>query len=156
MEKSMAADETLDPLLHQLRVLIKDYRNSRVRHDPGFSYVESLLMGFVREHAGASSAALAEALHSDKSTISRQVAALEAKGYLQRETDPTNRRAHHITLTDEGQRVLATSDELWTKLIRKRLVGWSAADQNLFLELLTRYNTGELAGHPAPTSQPPQ
>ena len=48
--------------------------------------------------------ALAEAAHSDPSTVSRQVAALVRIGYVERRPDPADGRACLLAATDEGHR----------------------------------------------------
>ena len=52
---------------------------------------------------------LARALSVDLSVASRQVAALCSAGYVRREPDPDDGRAHRISATDEGRRVLEVS-----------------------------------------------
>jgi DNA-binding MarR family transcriptional regulator len=49
---------------------------------------------------------LADAVMSDRSTVSRQVAHLVDLGYVERRPDPADRRAFHLTLTKAGARAL--------------------------------------------------
>jgi DNA-binding MarR family transcriptional regulator len=51
--------------------------------------------------------ALAERLRLEKSTVSRIVAGLEAKGLLVRERDPDNRRLYQLRITSKGRLVHA-------------------------------------------------
>lgn len=46
---------------------------------------------------------LTERLRLDKSTVSRLVAGLVRKGYIERERDPANRRLDRLRLTDDGR-----------------------------------------------------
>ena len=50
--------------------------------------------------------ALAEAVHSDVSTVSRQVTTLVELGFVTRGPDPDDGRAQALTLTDEGNALL--------------------------------------------------
>jgi len=50
---------------------------------------------------------VAERLSIDVSVASRQVAALELAGYLRREPDEHDRRVRRVSVTEEGERVLA-------------------------------------------------
>jgi hypothetical protein len=50
--------------------------------------------------------ALADAVHSDPSTISRQIGHLVKLGYVERTADPEDGRATLLAATDEGRRVL--------------------------------------------------
>src|SRR5262245_16096073 len=45
---------------------------------------------------------LAQRLRLEKSSVSRLVAELERKGFLERERDPDNRRLNRLRLTDKG------------------------------------------------------
>ena len=45
---------------------------------------------------------LADTLHLDGSTVTRQISALEAKGFVARSVDPADGRASIIALTDDG------------------------------------------------------
>src|SRR5579875_3417002 len=55
---------------------------------------------------------LAETIHSDPSTVSRQVAALVKEGLLERRADPEDGRASLLVLTPRAHDVLAQHDEI--------------------------------------------
>ncbi|MBU2962611.1 MarR family winged helix-turn-helix transcriptional regulator [Citreicella sp. C3M06] len=40
---------------------------------------------------------------------------LEALGFVQRATNPTDRRADVVSITDKGQKILAGVDDIWQK-----------------------------------------
>lgn len=64
--------------------------------------------------------------HLDKGTIARAVKKLEDGGYLRRITDPTNRRAVRLFLTDKGERitpVLKAINHEWEELVCASLSG---------------------------------
>ncbi|MDO5657371.1 MAG: MarR family transcriptional regulator [Paracoccus sp. (in: a-proteobacteria)] len=65
----------------------------------------------VLAHLGANGANTARDLQGltamDKVKVSRAVAALEARGWLRRRLDETDRRISHLTLTEQGQAVFA-------------------------------------------------
>ncbi len=50
--------------------------------------------------------ALSEAMRLDRTTIMRLVDDLEQRGLVQRAPDPEDRRAHAVTITSEGLRLL--------------------------------------------------
>ena len=61
----------------------------------------------VLERAGSSRPSdVAAATGLDLSTVSRQLKALESRGWIAREPDPSDGRAHLLSLSDEGRRVL--------------------------------------------------
>ena len=68
---------------------------------------------------------VAQALHVDLSVASRQVAALCAAGYVSREPDPDDRRAHRVTITDDGTRALRESHRRMVEAFADALETWS-------------------------------
>ena len=71
---------------------------------------------------------LAADLHVDLSVASRQVAALEAAGYVKREPDPDDRRSARVTTTAAGDAALKTAHERIVGVFAAALAGWSAED----------------------------
>jgi DNA-binding MarR family transcriptional regulator len=85
------------------------------------------------------SGALAEALHSDPSTVSRQVAALVKEGYLERRADPEDGRASLLALTESGEDLLAEHDRIRLERFALVVDDWSDADVKRFSTLLQRF-----------------
>ncbi|MGI5126319.1 MarR family winged helix-turn-helix transcriptional regulator [Pseudonocardia sp. CA-107938] len=85
--------------------------------------------------------ALADAVHSDPSTISRQVGHLVKLGYVERTADPDDGRASRLAATEEGRRVLETNRARRTASIAQLLASWSPADRTALAELLGRFVT---------------
>lgn len=55
------------------------------------------------------------------STLTRPVAALEERGFLERSTDPEDARSSVVAVTEAGHGLLATIREETTTLLRERL-----------------------------------
>lgn len=85
--------------------------------------------------------ALAEAVHSDPSTVSRQVAHLVDLGLLQRRPDPDDRRATLLTVTAEGEALLQRARTLRDRRVAAIVEGWSTDDRERFAALLNRFTT---------------
>lgn len=85
--------------------------------------------------------ALAEAVHSDPSTISRQVAHLVDLGLLQRRPDPDDRRATLLAVTGEGEALLQRARALRDRRVAEIVEGWSTDDRERFAALLNRFTT---------------
>ena len=85
--------------------------------------------------------ALAEAIHSDPSTVSRQVGTLVGQGLVQRRIDPGDGRACVLAPTDEGIRVFKANHEQRTRQIRRMLEDWPDDEQATLVRLLTKLNT---------------
>ncbi len=84
---------------------------------------------------------LAQAFGLDPSTITRQVQSLEAGGFVERTTDPTDRRASILVLSDVGETVLRNTREYRRGRLREVLNDWSDADQEELGRLLEKFNT---------------
>lgn len=72
--------------------------------------------------------ALAEALHSDVSTVSRQVSTLVDLGFVDRGPDPDDGRAQALSLTDEGTALLTAIREDRDRWLQGLLSDWPDAD----------------------------
>jgi DNA-binding MarR family transcriptional regulator len=106
-----------------------------------------LLFGAV-EHGPVRPSALADSLHLDLSTVSRQVAGLENSGWVARERDPDDRRAFLVRATDEGRRVLSANLAARRALLKDLLTDWSEGERLEFARLLGLLNkTLEQRGH---------
>ncbi|NQX60769.1 MarR family winged helix-turn-helix transcriptional regulator [Paenibacillus qinlingensis] len=99
-----------------------------------------LLLHQISTHGSAGVKALAEEFHLDMSTISRQTAALEQKGYLYRIPDPQDGRAYSMQLTDSGTAELALNKQARLEYLTKHLQDWTLEDQQRFGELLNKFN----------------
>ncbi|OLB81729.1 MAG: hypothetical protein AUI14_02495 [Actinobacteria bacterium 13_2_20CM_2_71_6] len=83
---------------------------------------------------------IAEDVCLDLSTVSRQVAALEAAGLVSRTPDPTDRRASLIGVTGAGHEVLTHNREKWQAVLRDLLADWTPAERADFARLFARLN----------------
>jgi DNA-binding MarR family transcriptional regulator len=101
------------------------------------SYGWALLAPLERETDQRCSA-LAAAAGIDVSVASRQVAALERAGYLERRPDPRDGRASLLRLTDAGIGALATTRALRNDWAASALAGWDEGDALRLSELVER------------------
>lgn len=85
--------------------------------------------------------ALAEAMHSDPSTVSRQTAALVRNGLVERRPDPDDGRACLLAATEHGNRMFEQNRRRRDAHIAAMLDGWSAAEMEQLTSLLDRFNT---------------
>src|SRR6476660_2602740 len=93
---------------------------------------------------------LAADLHVALSVASRQVAALEAAGYVEREPDPDDRRSARVTTTEAGDAALQTAHERIVGVFAAALADWSAADAEHLTSALRRLRSDyERAAGPA-------
>jgi DNA-binding MarR family transcriptional regulator len=83
--------------------------------------------------------ALAEVLATGASHVSKIVRRLEADGWVERTTDPSDRRATLITLTEAGEAAAHGVYALGDRMIAEVLDGWSASDVQKYTALTARF-----------------
>ena len=95
--------------------------------------------------------ALAELVHADVSTVSRQVSLLVEHGFVTRGPDPEDGRAHVLTVSDSGSALLAdirTARDTWLHTLTTE---WSDDDVRAFTDQLARL-AGDLETHLSTTT----
>jgi DNA-binding MarR family transcriptional regulator len=112
------------------------------------------VLGRIASGGASRLSTLACDLSVDLSTVSRQVAALEAAGLVRRAPDPRDRRASLIEPTETGSEIFARNREKWLGALRALLADWTPAERREFVRLFARLNeaiaTGVAAALPEP------
>jgi len=83
--------------------------------------------------------ALAEVLGTGASHVSKIVRRLEADGWVQRTTDPSDGRATLIRLTASGETAAHGVYDLGDRMIAEVLDGWSESDVREYTDLTVRF-----------------
>jgi len=96
--------------------------------------------------------ALAEEVHSDPSTISRQVGQLVKLGLVERTADPDDGRATLLAATTEGRRVFEENRRRRNEHLADLLAPWAEADRRALAGLLTRFAADFEEDHRRPTA----
>ncbi|WP_460061529.1 MarR family winged helix-turn-helix transcriptional regulator [Streptomyces sp. YKOK-I1] len=136
----MQAAEAVETIQREMTVFARRARASAGRLHPELSLVSYTLLGHLEESGGCRATDLA-ALHAlDKSTVSRQVAALERAALIERRVDAEDHRVQLLHLTDAGRRILGQVTESRRAAFRERLADWPQGDLERFAEYLVRYN----------------
>jgi DNA-binding MarR family transcriptional regulator len=99
-----------------------------------------LILMRVSESGPLRPSALADTLCVDLSTVSRQLVTLEARGWVERQPDDVDRRAHLVHVTDEGREVLRRNVQARLDLVTGFLAGWPEAERTSFATQLTHFN----------------
>ncbi|MFJ9626829.1 MarR family winged helix-turn-helix transcriptional regulator [Streptomyces sp. NPDC091280] len=115
-------------------------RASAGRLHPELSLVSYTLLSHLEERDGRRATDLAAHYALDKSTVSRQVSALERAGLVERRPAPEDQRVQVLHLTDAGRRILAQVTENRQAAFRERLADWPEEDLRRFAGYLERYN----------------
>ncbi|WP_410768660.1 MarR family winged helix-turn-helix transcriptional regulator [Fontibacillus sp. BL9] len=130
-------EHTLDTIEVELAIL---YRRISNRKHGNLDRSAYLLLHQINTNGAVGVKSLADEFHLDISTISRQTAALEQKGYVTRTPDPADRRAYFLQITEHGKQELLHSKKARTERIEYLIRDWTEEEKNIFGELLTRFN----------------
>jgi DNA-binding MarR family transcriptional regulator len=91
-------------------------------------------------HLGPSrSSALAMAVHSDPSTVSRQIAGLVRDGLVERRADPEDGRASVLAATETGITLLEEQRRRIGLALARTVRQWAPDDVDTFLDLLEKF-----------------
>jgi DNA-binding MarR family transcriptional regulator len=77
-------------------------------------------------------------LDVSKPAVSRTLNLLEAQGYLIREPDPADRRAHLIHLTDKTRQIGPTLEQIYNHIYTLAVQGISPQELDYFINLFDR------------------
>lgn len=136
----MEEADAVETIQREMTSFARRARASAGRLHPELSLVSYTLLGHLEESGGCRATDLAEHYALDKSTVSRQVGALERADLIERRQDPEDHRVQVLQLTDAGRRILAQVTESRRTAFRERLARWPQADLERFAEYLVRYN----------------
>jgi len=101
-------------------------------------------------HMGPSrSSVLAAAVHSDPSTVSRQIATLVRDGLVERRADPEDGRASVLAPTEAGLKLLEEQRRRIGLALARVIRQWPREDVDAFIDLLERFTADHEANLPA-------
>jgi DNA-binding MarR family transcriptional regulator len=111
----------------------------------GFNQYHYSVLAVVGAQAHRAQATIAEALGLDPSQLVGVLDGLEARGLIERQRDPEDRRRHVVNLTPKGRQQLVRLRRTFDRLEDELFAPLDAADRKTFHELLLR-----LAGYHDP------
>ncbi len=136
-------EKALETIDLELAVLIRRITSA----DKKYGHLDRsayLILHQIIKNGPAGVKALSEEFHLDISTISRQAAALEQKGYVYRIPDPLDGRAYSFQITELGAKEFYEHQQLRCARIGEILKGWSEDEGKIFGQLLRKYNRSSL------------
>lgn len=110
------------------------------RMHPELSLVSYTLLSHLDEKGGCRATDLAAHYALDKSTVSRQVSALERAGLVMRRVDPDDHRVQVLHPTEAGADILAQVTVSRRQAFQERVADWPEEDLVRFADYLLRYN----------------
>ena len=141
MSRSSDADALSRELARLVRLVERTKTDCATQCRDGLEGAAYVLLAHLVAEGPQRVSVLAKAVHSDPSTVSRQVAQLVGRNLVERGPDPHDGRAARLSATDTGRRVYDDH-----RLIRNQhtaAVGaaWPTADVRCLVTLLGRLNT---------------
>jgi DNA-binding MarR family transcriptional regulator len=131
--------------MHSIEELVREiYALGRVNRElqrsavPEHSPAGLQALGLIARGDAARVSEIADQLRIDLSVASRQVAALEASGWITRTTDPADGRARTLAATESGRAVLADTLARMAGAYSGVLEGWSDEDLRALQATLAR------------------
>jgi DNA-binding MarR family transcriptional regulator len=140
-EELRTADEIGSQLVRLVRLIERVQAQYQAEHPDAVDRATYLLLVHLVKDGARRAGALAEAVHSDPSTVSRQIAALVRIGYVERRSDPADGRACLLAATDEGHRVFEANRDRRNREITSITSDWDEADRERLVELMDRFTT---------------
>ncbi|HJP74646.1 MAG TPA: MarR family transcriptional regulator [Pseudonocardiaceae bacterium] len=137
------AEAILNQLVRFMRLSKRAASRFASAHSDGIEQAAYLILYVLVSEGPRRTTALAEAVHSDTSTVSRQVGALVRHGLVERQADPADGRACLLAATPRGIECFEAHRKARTSEMMQVLANWSNEDLRAGAELLDRLN-GEL------------
>jgi DNA-binding MarR family transcriptional regulator len=147
------ADEIGSQLIRLVRLIERVQAQYQAEHRDAVDRATYLLLVHLVKDGGRRAGSLAEAVHSDPSTVSRQVAQLVRLGLVERVADPADGRATLLVATDEGRRVFDENRQLRNRGIASLMTEWPPEERDTFARLLTRF-TDAFESHKSRSAEP--
>jgi len=122
-------------LLNDVARLMRTVYDRRVK-SLGLTRSQWWVLNHLFRGDGVTQTELAETLEIEKPTLWRLLDRLEAKGWVRREDDATDRRAWRVYLTDEVGPAMRELRAVAAELRRDALAGLSAAERERFVDTL--------------------
>lgn len=118
---------------------------TRNRSSGTISHVDQTLLRMLADNPGARVVDIAEYFGFNRSTASRQTAALLEAGLIEElpaEASSSSRRGQPLQLSTRGQDLLSAQAGAMRDVTDRRMREWTTADVARFAEILERYNSG--------------
>ena len=110
----------------------------RILTDVGLSLPEASLLAYLDQIEPQAQTELARRLGSGRAVMGNRIDTLEARGAVQRLPHPTDRRVWLVHITEIGQQLVATINELDRGLRQQLRIGLSRRDRQVLATILLR------------------
>lgn len=98
----------------------------------------NILLHLLTQGAEMGQEQLVEQLDVSKAAVSRTLHSLEVKGYVTRQRDPDDKRAHRVQLTDKALGIGPAVEQVYNHVYTLAMQGISPGELHEFLSLFAR------------------
>jgi DNA-binding MarR family transcriptional regulator len=140
-ERLELADSLGRQLMRFMRLVGRNHAHLPEVYREGLEKVGYVLLATLVQGGPRRVTAVAETVHLDISTVSRQVADLIKAGWVERQHDPDDGRAFLLAVTEAGRAVYDRIRARRNEHMAQVLDGWTTADRQRLIDLLDRFNT---------------
>lgn len=124
-------------LIKDVSHLLRRNFNRRVQ-TLGLTQAQWRALAHLSRSEGMNQACLAENLEVQPITLARLIDRMQAAGWVERRTDPDDRRAVRLYLTEKSQPILAEMDQIGSEVIEEAMAGVSATARKHLVETLCK------------------
>jgi DNA-binding MarR family transcriptional regulator len=135
------AEAVVNQIIRFVRLSKRASAKFQAQHKDGIEQAAYFLLACLVTEGPQRTTALAEAVHSDTSTVSRQVGALVRHGLVERQADPVDGRACLLAATPLGHTCFDEQHKARTEQVAGVLRHWTSEDLRTVASLLERLNT---------------
>ena len=129
--------ETLHYLLMSDHLLVQKALVSSVK-DTGLTPGQPKILDYLLHHDGAIQKEIAIFCHIEPASLTAILNGMEAKGYIERKTSPSNRRSLHVYLTETGKKYADRLNLEFARIEAEALTDFNEAEAQQLQELLGR------------------
>ncbi|MCT7373787.1 MarR family winged helix-turn-helix transcriptional regulator [Chelativorans salis] len=122
--------------LHQLSTQVFMQRVQEAGHN--LTPVQFAALDALRHRPGVDQAGLADMIAKDRATAGAVVDRLRQKGLIERAVNRRDKRARELTLTSDGEAILAAVTPVVVQLQREILPGLDDSEYRQFIELAAK------------------
>ena len=122
-------------ILHDVARLLRTTFDRRVK-SLGLTRSQGWVLNYLFRNDGMTQSDLADLLQIEKPTLGRLLDRLEAKGWVRREADATDRRVRRVFLTDEAEPALKAMRTAAAGVRRDALAGVAPEQAERFVDTL--------------------
>lgn len=122
--------------LLRVQKLLLAARQTAPRAHPGVDVAAYPVLFVIAGNGTARVSDIAATLHNDVSTVSRQVSTFVTQGLVAKDVDPSDGRAHVVSLTDAGRDALKEIQDTRATWFQGLLQGWDSAETAEFVRHL--------------------